>query len=419
MTDSINDKTIWHFYPVEPIAGLLHIPLEENTVFSPEQFVFQFQGYKTGYGLNASIWGKKISLSLSIAPEGTLRETLPREQTEIVSEDLEKTLSEEKQQYIKTLRTKRDALKKTLPPPADEALEKQYWQYIDFEHFAESFKKAVAIWNDPTISSHSKCEQVGLPLTEIYQALQSMQLPDELMRDDTQFTVMLTKIMQFSKTAWETAIPNKVTLPQEVHQLTQLTDTLTDKMIEGGNKLYGIPRDMTQDEYDAYIDMKLVALYSDKPIKERLSLLETLWDYSLADLDDRITFLDTAIELIKKEAVHCPDETLINRHLSVISDHIEKLETEGEIRWQHRIAEKLVSVVATEKHSANQPIQTVTEWAPYIRLHSINIETQEQENTTVNTSLTLFFLDDNRVFDNRFIQAIIKNGSVTDITISD
>lgn len=90
---------------------------------------------------------------------------------------------------------------------------------------------------------------------------------------------MLAKIMQFSRKAGEIAAENGVTLPPEVARLTQLADTLTDRMIEGGNRLYGIPRDMTQEEHDAYSDLKLVALYSDKPAKERLSLLETLWDY--------------------------------------------------------------------------------------------------------------------------------------------
>ena len=79
MTDTENDKTVWNFYPAEPIAGVSHIPLEEDTEFSPETFTFRFLGYKTGYGLNATLWGKKVSLSLFIVPPETPREILPGE----------------------------------------------------------------------------------------------------------------------------------------------------------------------------------------------------------------------------------------------------------------------------------------------------------------------------------------------------
>ncbi len=417
MTDTENDKTVWNFYPAEPIAGISHVPLEEDTVFSPEFFTFRFQGYKTGYGLNATLWGKKVSLSLSITPPGTPRDTVPGGLQD-AENDPEKALPEEKRQYLGTLRKKRDDLKAQLPPPADEALEERYWQYIDSERFIGSFKKAVAIWNDPMQGRRAKCEQVGAPLADMYRALQSMQLPDELVRDDTQFTVMLAKIMQFSRKAAEIAAENDVTLPPEAGKLTQLTDALTNRMIEGGNRLYGIPRDMTQEEHDAYSDLKLVALYSDKPAKERLSLLETLWDYPLADLDDKIGFLDKAIELVREEALHCPDEALVKRHLSAIGNRLGQLETEGETVWQRRIAEKLAGTAASWRESANRPPEPAEKWAPHIRLQSVTIETQEQENGHTDICLTLLFLDDGRAFDGRDIQAVVKNGIVTDISVS-
>ena len=419
MTDTENDKTVWNFYPAEPIAGVSHIPLEEDTEFSPETFTFRFLGYKTGYGLNATLWGKKVSLSLFIVPPETPREILPGESQNNTGNDPENALPEEKRQYLETLRKKRDELKALLPPPADEALEERYWQYIDSERFIGSFKKAVAIWNDPMRSRRAKCEQVGAPLTEMYGALQTLQLPDELVRDDTQFTVMLAKIMQFSRKAGEIAAENGVTLPPEVARLTQLADTLTDRMIEGGNRLYGIPRDMTQEEHDAYSDLKLVALYSDKPAKERLSLLETLWDYPLADLDDRIGFLEKAIELTREEALHGPDETLINRHLAAICAPIGQLEAEGEAAWQQQIAEKLAAPMAAWRQFSGHPPVPASQWAPDIRLQSVTIETRERENGGTDLRTRLRFLDDNRAFDGRPIEAVIENGQVTDISVSD
>lgn len=401
MTDTENTQTVWNFYPVKPIAGIRHIPLEEDTEFSPETFTFQFRGYKTGYGLNATLWGKKVSLSLAIIPTGIPREILPN----MTKNASDTALSEEKRQYINTLREKRDALKAQLPPPADEALEEQYWQYIDSERFTGAFRKAVAIWNDPMTSRHTKCERVGIPLTEMYEVLQSMQLPGELIRDDTQFTVMLAKIMQFSRKVEEVAAENGITLPSEAGQLTQLTDTLTDRMIEGGNRLYGIPRDMTQEEHDAYFDLKLVALYSDKPPQERLSLLETLWDYPLADLDDRIGFLDQAIKLIREDALHCPDEALIHRHLSAITIQLDRLDTEGETTWRHRIVENLSS-------------EPMNKWELAIRLQTVTAETREREDGGTDLTIRLQFMDDNKTFDDRPIQAVIENGRITDISIT-
>lgn len=419
MTDTENAQKNWNFYLDDPIAGISHVILEEDTVFSPEEFMFRFQGYKTGYGLNATVWGKKVSLSLAIAPPGTPREALPADLGGTSGNGPEDSLPPEKRQVIERLQAKRDALRAKLPPPVDEAMEERYWNYVDSERFIGSFRQAAAIWNDPVMDRLSKCRQVGTPLSEMYRALHPIRLPDELVRDDTQFTVLLARIMQFSRAVEESAEKNGIALPPEVHRLTQLTDELTDRMIEGGNRLYGIPREMTQEEHAAFSDLKLAALYSDRPAVERLDMLETLWEHPLTDLDDKIDYLDSAIELIRQDALHCPDEAVVKRHLTSIGEYVGELEKEGEAAWQLRMAQAMMDTARAWREAAGMPPLSAGEWAPRLRLQSLTVETKERENGETDHSLTLLFQDDSRSFDGRLMRARLENGEVREIALAE
>ena len=75
-------------------------------------------------------------------------------------------------------------------------------------------------------------------------------------------------------------------------------------------------------------------------------------------------------------------------------------------------------MAAWRQFSGHPPVPA-GQWAPDIRLQSVTIETRERENGGTDLRTRLRFLDDNRAFDGRPIEAVIENGQVTDISVSD
>ena len=119
-------------------------------------------------------------------------------------------------------------------------------------------------------------------------ALQTMRLPDELMRDDTKFSSLLLRVLQFARILEQNAEKSKIDLPEDLRTLIVFIDDFADRMIAGGNKLFGIERRMTVAEHNAAMELEGEALYGDKPVKVRLVLLQTLWENRLLPPLERI-----------------------------------------------------------------------------------------------------------------------------------
>lgn len=422
MTQAESKKNGWKFRLTDKIARLSQISLEENIVFWPEKLKLWFYGYKSTKSYQATIWGKKVNLSLSIAPFGTPTEQLP------VTPPAPKkkkriSLPPEKQAYVYLLQTKIEALEASKPPAPDEALEKRYWEYLDAQRFIGLCQQTVQVLNDPQRDDPAKCRDACEYLSEIFTLFQAMQLPDELLRDDTKFALMLAKVLQIAQGVEEKAEKLQIPVSPSLHDLIAFIDELTDRMIDGSHKLYGIARKMTPEEYDAHLDLVLSALYSDKPIEERLKLSEQIWENRLVDPDERIECLEKAIELVKKQArkkpesVPCPDKELIRRHLAAMSGFMKALEEEGETVWRMRMAESLMDSLVVWREAADRPPLTVEAFAAQIYLQSAAIETKETEKGEIAYRLELYFQDKDDSFEGHVLYAEVTDGKVTEITL--
>ena len=82
-----------------------------------------------------------------------------------------------------------------------------------------------------------------------------------------------------------TAERDQVETGPDLEEMIDALDRLTDRMIEGGERLWGSTRKMIEEEYDAYLEKRVDAEFSIlKPLAERLKLLEELWEDPLVDL---------------------------------------------------------------------------------------------------------------------------------------
>lgn len=415
-------KTVWRFRLNDPIARLTQIPLEEHTEVWLEQLKEWFYGYQTPRPLKAILWDRKVELSISIAPPGTPTD---RRTASAVPRKPRKSppLSPEKQAHIEQLQAKIDTLKQSIPPALDEATEQKYWEYLDAERFVLTLQKLAALWNDPETDESLKCRQAGPILTEIYDLLHNLELPDELMRDDTKFTVVLGKLLHFVRMIEQSAEKNQGELPAHAHALAVWVDEFTDRMIEGGNKLYGLARSMTPEENDAYTDLQIEADYSDCPDDERLKMFEKIGHTPLALPQERIEYLEKAIKLIKKtarkkrESLPCPEKELIKKHLAAISRYVQEVEEAGEKSWQLRMAEGLMDSVEVWREAAELPTLSKEEFAAWVYPEALHIQTKEDDDGTIHYELELYFRDKEDSFDGHVLYASVQDHAVTEITL--
>lgn len=417
-----SSKKVWRFRLPDKIAGLSQFSLEEDTAFWTEQMKLWFYGYKTSKDYKATIWGKKVNFSFSISPSGT-----PTEQFPVIPAPQKKkrtvSLPLEKQAYVDQLKAKIKELKDRLPEQPDEAMERRYWDYLDPQSFIGAMHRAVIAWNNKETDMPVKCREASEHLISMLPVLQAMQLPDELMRDDTQFAEALVKVLQLAQYVKENAGKAQVEVSARLHDLIDFLDHFIDRMIEGGNKLFGIERSMTEEENDACLDLEISALYSDKPIEERLVMLQELWENPLGIPSDRIEYLEKAIELVKKqarkrpEAIPCPYEELIKKHLQAIRGYVKELEDEGEAVWCRRMAEGLIDSLVVWRESAEMPSWSVDEFASQIYLQSLHIKIKEQEDGGIHYQMELFFLDKEDSFDGHTMYAAIEDHRVKEITL--
>lgn len=413
----------WKFRLPEPMASITQITLCENINFWMEQRKYWFYGYKTSKNLKAVVWDRKVSLLLVLVPSGSPIEKAPIAPIPPPQPKRSK-LTPERQKQLDELETKLAALKATLPPPlADESV---YWNHIDPEVFVGSFEQLVLTWNNRQMELKEKFPVVIPLLVRIYNAVKELQLPDELMRDDTQFSVGLARMLQYVQIIEENASLHHQELSPEIHELGVLLDDLTDRMIEGGNQLFGTHPEIDKEgeEYTHFADRKFTAEYGLRlTTDQRLDLLDQLGNDPCADDDDRINFLEKSIRFIwqevekKPKTPACPHKEMIERHLEEIAKSMKELEETGEETWQLRIAEEMIESANNWRESGEMRLLTKEEFAPLIILKDLIIETKQMEDGTISCKIELFFHDKEDSFAGHTLYAKIENGETKEIQL--
>lgn len=414
-------KNSWEFHLTDKIAHLSEITLEMHTEFWLSSFRIWFRGYQTPEELKAKIFGREVDLSISIAPLGTPTETLP-----VVEEKLTKSkkvlLPPKQQTYLDTLKRKIKALKKLLPPKVDEVLEQRCLDDMNADRLKEIIQYSTGIWSNPNLSVEEKLNQLIPYKIELYDLVCLIQLPDELMRADTNISIIMATIQFFAESVEKNAKKHKIKTPRQVHQLVKFTDKLITRMNEGQNKLNGVERDMTKKEFDAYLKLEYEAGSARRPLEERLKLYEQLWEMPSVSTNCKIKFMNEAIKLVKKQYCKnpeflCPHESLIRKHLGAISGYLNELEEEGEAAWQLHMADELLSTANVWREDCELPPLSKEEFASQIALQSVHIKTKELEEGAIHYELELFFQDTADTFAGHFLYADMEDHEVKEIML--
>lgn len=411
----------WKFRLSERMASISQVSLQENISFWSEQKKFWFYGYQTLKPQKAVIWGNKVALTLRIAPLNTPIEKLPIAPIKPPAPQRSQ-LAAEKQILLDGLLQKLKTLQASVPPSlADENV---YWNYINPEVFVTTFQQMVTKWNDREVKLIDKFPQVIPLLITIYDAVREMHLPDELMRDDTQFSLGLARLLQYVEIIKENAEIHHQILPPEIENLKLLLDQLTDCMIEGGHKIFGVPPAVDQVLRTEFVEKKVTAVYNrDFTTDKRLDILKQLIEDPCADTDDQIELLEESIKFIWKEVEQepkkpaCPHSRLISDHLEGIRCYLKELEEEGEDAWQLRMAEEMLDSANSWRESGDMPVLSKEEFSSLIFLTDLCIESAQMEDGTISYKMELYFNDKNDSFAGHFMYAKVVNKEVEEITL--
>lgn len=415
------NKNSWEFHLTGKIAHLSKITLEIHTEFWLRSLQTWFRGYQTPEELKAKIFGKDVDLYISIAPLETPTETLP-----VIEEKLTKNkkalLPPKQQTYLDELKKKIKNLKKFLPPEVDRALEQHYLDKMNAGRIKEIIQESTKIWSNSELSVEEKISRLIPYKIELYDLVHIIQLPDDLIRADTNISITIATILFFAQNVEKNAKKHKIKTPKLVRQLVKFADNLITRMNEEQNKLNGVERDMTEKELNAYLDMKHEAGSALRPFEERLKLYEQLWKMPSVSTGSKIEFMNEAIKLVKKQYCKnqeslCPHESLIHKHLGVISEYLYELEEEGESVWQLRMADELLPTANAWREDCELPPLTKEKFASQIELQSVHIHTKEQESEAIHYEMELFFQDTDDTFSGHLLYADIENHEVKEIML--
>jgi hypothetical protein len=418
------DKNSWNFHLTKSIAGLCDVTLEIHTEFWLSTLQSWFYGYQTPEEYEANIWGKEVGLYIAIASLGTPTEILP-----VIKEKTTRSknvqLPPEQQTYIIGLQKKIKSLKKRLPPKVDEVLEQRCLNEMNASKIKAIIRECDTIWNNKELSIEEKIGRLVSYKIEIYDLMSMLQLPDELVRADTNISILMGTILYYTQSVVKNARKYKIKIPKQVRQLVKLANDIITRMNEAQNKLDGIERDMTKEEfkaYDTYLDIKIGAKSAFRSFEKRLELYERLWEMPSVSTDTKIECLNEAVKLVKKQYGKnlepcCPHESLVRKHLRAISGYLNELEKEGKEIWQLRMADGLLPTANAWQEDCNLPPLSKEEFASQIELQSIHIKTEEKEEGAIHYELELFFQDTADTFAGHFLYAAIEDGEVKEITL--
>ena len=165
----------------------------------------------------------------------------PTEKLPIIEEKSAKGKNEqlppEQQAYVDELKKKIKALKKLLPPKVDEALEQRYLDYMNAERIKAIIQDCTQIWSNPDLPVEEKISQLIPYKIELYDLVRNVQLPDDLMRADTNISITMATIQFFAQSVEKNAKKNKIKTPKQVRQLVKFTNDIITRMDEGQNCL--------------------------------------------------------------------------------------------------------------------------------------------------------------------------------------
>lgn len=418
------DKNSWNFHLTKSIAGLYDVTLEIHTEFWLSTLQIWFRGYQTPEGYKATIWDKKVDLHIAIAPLGTPTETLP-----VIEEKTTRSKNAqhppEQQIYVDGLQKRIKSLKKHLPPKVDKVLEQRCLDEMNVDRIKTIIRECDTIWGDKGLSAEGKINRLVPYKIEIYDLVSMLQLPDGLVRADTNISILMATILYYAQSVEKNARKYKIRIPKQVRQLVKLADGIITRMNEAQNKLNGVERDMTKEEYkiyDAYLDIKIGAKSAFRSFEKQLELYEQLWEMPSLSTDTKIECLNEAVKLIKKQyskkpESRCPHAPLVRKHLRAISGYLDELEKEGEANWQLRMADELLPTANAWREDCNLPPLSKEEFASQIELQSVHITTEEKEEGSIHYELELFFQDTDDTFAGHFLYATIEDGKVEEITL--
>lgn len=411
----------WKFRLSEPVVSISQVTLQERISFWSESNTYWFYGYETTKQLRAVVWGSNVQVTMNIAPLHTPVKKLPL--TLIPPPPPKRSeLSPERQTLLDKLEKTLNTLQESLPPPlADENV---YWNYINPEIVVISFQQLAALWDDRSVKLIDKFAQVTPPLLKMYDALKEMQLPDELMRDDTTFCAGLCKMLQYVEIIAENAEIHHHALPPEVETLRVLLDELINGMVEGGNKLFGTSPVIDEALCSNFIEQKVIAIYnSNTTIDKRLELLEELRNNPCTDTNDQIELLQLSIQCIWNEVLKkpkkpaCPHKKLIQTHLEGIGAYLKEFETAGKESWQLRIAEEMLDAANSWREPREMPPLSKKEFASLIFLTDLHIESTEMNEGAISYKMELYFLDKEDSFDGHTLYAKVVDKEIKEITL--
>lgn len=239
--EQTTDKNSWNFHLTRSIADLYDVTLEIHTEFWLSTLQIWFRGYQTPEGYKATIWGKKVDLHIAIAPLGTPSETLP-----VIKENTTRSknaqLPSEQQIYVNELQKKIKSLKKHLPPKVDEVLEQRCLDEMNADRIKTIIRECDTIWGDKGLSVEEKINRLVPYKIEIYNLVSMLQLPDELVRADTNISILMATILYYAQSVEKNARKYKIRIPKLVRQLVKLVDGIITRMNETQNKLNVSPR---------------------------------------------------------------------------------------------------------------------------------------------------------------------------------
>lgn len=314
---------------------------------------------------------------------------------------------------------------KHLPPKVDEVLEQRCLDEMNADRIKTIIRECDTIWGDKGLSVEEKINRLVPYKIEIYNLVSMLQLPDELVRADTNISILMATILYYAQSVEKNARKYKIRIPKLVRQLVKLVDGIITRMNETQNKLNGVERDMTKEEYktyDAYLDIKIGAKSAFCSFEKQLELYEQLWEMPSLSTDTKIECLNEAVKLVKKQygkktESRCPHAPLVRKHLRAISGYLNELEKEGEATWQLRMADELLPTANAWREDCDFPALSKEGFASQIELQSVHIKTKEKEEGSIHYELELFFQDTEDTFAGHFLYATIEDGKVEEITL--
>lgn len=293
----------------------------------------------------------------------------------------------------------------------DEVLEQRCLDEMNADRIKTIIRECDTIWGDKGLSVEEKINRLVPYKIEIYNLVSMLQLPDELVRADTNISILMATILYYAQSVEKNARKYKIRIPKLVRQLVKLVDGIITRMNETQNKLNGVERDMTKEEYktyDAYLDIKIGAKSAFCSFEKQLELYEQLWEMPSLSTDTKIECLNEAVKLVKKQygkktESRCPHAPLVRKHLRAISGYLNELEKEGEATWQLRMADELLPTANAWREDCDFPALSKEGFASQIELQSVHIKTKEKEEGSIHYELELFFQDTEDTFAGHFL----------------